>query len=90
MWWGRGTRPAWWASLPYVTNRYILVGDYYYPFIVYQGYYYPDLSSPHVYADGFYVPYYGIRQPEIQIQNPIPIGSATIVTISPGQVRSYD
>lgn len=80
-WWGRGARPIWWGTTPYVSNRYILIGGLYYPFIVYGGFYYPDYSSPHIFANGLFIPFYEARQPMEQIQNPIPIGAGQIVTV---------
>lgn len=84
-WWGRGTRPYWWNR--WYSNRFIVIGGYYYPYYLNEGYYYPDYSSPYTYTGGVYAPYYQ-SQPALS-QAPIPQASAQTIGYNP-QERMAD
>lgn len=90
-WWGQrrwrglGARPFWWGRTPFVSNSYVYLSGYYFPYTTYQGYVYPDLTSPYIYANGYYFPYYE-QEPELNVQGPLPIGSAQIVTVPSNEI----
>lgn len=58
LWYGSGVRPYWWGQRAFVTNSFILLGGYYYPFYFVNGNYYPDYTSPYVFVRGRYRRHY--------------------------------
>lgn len=68
-WWGRYNwryatpRPRFFGVNPYVQDRYILVGNYYYPYYEAANYAYPIYTMPYVLVANNYVPFYGLAQP---------------------------
>jgi hypothetical protein len=68
-WWGRydwrynTPRPHFFGVRPFVRDRYILVGNYYYPYYEQLNYAYPIYSMPYVLVANNYVPVYTLSTP---------------------------
>ena len=61
-----------------VNNCYLHIGQWYYPYFNYGGYYYPDYCSPYMYYNGGYTPCYGAQVPYVG-PNAIPYAEAEVV-----------